>query len=217
MIQSVQSEGKIERDRFAERSDVPAASFLRPELLAPAGDWVCARAAVENGADAIYFGLEKFNARMRAQNFTEADLPKLMEFLHRRGVKGYVTFNTLVFENELAQAEQYVRTMIAAGVDASIVQDIGICQLIRRISPDFPIHASTQMTITSAAGVEFARELGCNLDVMARECSIKDIGSIHNTGQTGTPIQSTDGAFVAMRLEVFVHGALCVAYSGQCL
>src|SRR5215470_14529655 len=74
-----------------------------PELLAPAGDWECARAAVENGADAIYFGLEKFNARMRAQNFTESDLPKLMEFLHRRGVRGYVTFNTLVFQNELAE------------------------------------------------------------------------------------------------------------------
>src|SRR5256712_4582317 len=80
------------------------AEVRMPELLAPAGDWDCAKAAVENGADAIYFGLEKFNARMRAQNFTEADLPKLMEFLHRRGVKGYVTFNTLVFENELAEA-----------------------------------------------------------------------------------------------------------------
>src|SRR5215831_19409762 len=133
-----------------------------PELLAPAGDWDCARAAVENGADAIYFGLEKFNARMRADNFTEADLPALMEFLHRRGVKGYVTFNTLVFENELAEAERYVRTMIAAGVDAAIVQDAGICRLIRRLSTDFPIHASTQMTITSAAGMEFARELGCS-------------------------------------------------------
>src|SRR5262245_13433166 len=100
----------------------------RPELLSPAGDWDCARAAVENGADAIYFGLEKFNARMRAQNFTEADLPKLMEYLHRRGVKGYVTLNTLVFENEIAEATQYLKTMIAAGVDAAIVQDVGICR-----------------------------------------------------------------------------------------
>src|SRR5947207_3994285 len=149
-----------------------------PELLAPAGDWECARAAVENGADAIYFGLEKFNARMRAHNFTEADLPKLMEFLRRRGVKGYVAFNTLVFANELAQAEQYLRAIIVAGVDAAIVQDVGICQLIRRLSPDFPIHASTQMTITSAAGVEFARELGCNLVVLARECSIQEIEHI---------------------------------------
>ncbi|HSY74066.1 MAG TPA: DUF3656 domain-containing protein, partial [Dongiaceae bacterium] len=178
-----------------------------PELLAPAGDWDCAKAAVENGADAIYFGLEKFNARMRAHNFTEADLPKLMEFLHRRGVKGYVTFNTLVFENELADAEKYLRAIISAGVDAAIVQDVGICKLIRELSPDFPIHASTQMTVTSAGGVEFARELGCNLVVLARECSIKEIEKIH----------SASGAAFEMPLEVFVHGALCVAYSGQCL
>ena len=179
----------------------------RPELLAPAGDWECAKAAVENGADAIYFGLERFNARMRARNFTAADLPGLMEFLHRRGVKGYVTFNTLVFANELAEAEQFLRAIIAAGVDAAIVQDVGICRLIRRLSPDFPIHASTQMTITSAAGVEFARELGCGLVVLARECSLKEIEKI----QVARP------AGLQLPLEVFVHGALCVAYSGQCL
>src|SRR5437868_10954752 len=154
--------------------------FSRPELLAPAGDWECVRAAVENGADAIYFGLERFNARMRAQNFTEADLPKLIDFLHGRGVRGYVTFNTLVFANELADAEHYLRSIISAGVDAAIVQDIGICRLIRRLSPDFPIHASTQMTVTSPAGVEFARELGCNLVVLARECSLKEIATIHS-------------------------------------
>ena len=131
----------------------------RPELLSPAGDWECARAAVENGADAIYFGLERFNARMRAKNFTVADLPSLMEFLHRRSVKGYVTFNVLVFANELDAAADYLRAIIAAGVDAAIVQDIGICRLIRALSPDFPIHCSTQMTITSAAGVAFARDL----------------------------------------------------------
>src|SRR5512142_3009582 len=104
-----------------------------PEVLAPAGDWDCARAAVENGADAIYFGLERFNARMRAHNFTQADLPALMEFLHRRGVRGYVTFNTLVFANELAEAEDYLRTIIAAGVDAAIVQDVGMCRMIRAL------------------------------------------------------------------------------------
>ncbi len=179
----------------------------RPELLAPAGDWECAKAAVENGADAIYFGLDRFNARMRAHNFTEADLPKLMEFLHRRGVKGYVTFNTLIFANEMAGAEQYLRAIIAAGGDAAIVQDVGICRLIRRLSPDFPIHASTQMTVTSAAGVEFARELGCELVVLARECSIKEIEKI----------RAAQGAQPPLPLEVFVHGALCVAYSGQCL
>jgi putative protease len=185
-----------------------------PELLAPAGDWDCARAAVENGADAIYFGLEKFNARMRADNFTGADLPKLMEFLHRRGVRGYVTLNTLVFENELADAEKYLRTMIAAGVDAVIVQDAGICRMIRQLSPDFPIHASTQMTITSAAGVEFARELGCSLVVLARECSLKEIEKI---GREPVQPSTLDPRPSTMPLEVFIHGALCIAYSGQCL
>ncbi|HEY3860900.1 MAG TPA: U32 family peptidase [Verrucomicrobiae bacterium] len=175
----------------------------RPELLAPAGDWECARAAVENGADAIYFGLDRFNARMRADNFSAADLPRLMEYLHGRGVKGFVTFNTLVFADEMAEAEDYLRALISAGVDAAIVQDVGICRLIRELSPDFPIHASTQMTITSAAGMEFARALGCQRVVLARECSIKEIARI--------------GAASPLPREVFVHGALCVAYSGQCL
>jgi len=186
--------------------EVPAPA-RRPELLAPAGNWDCARAAVENGADAIYFGLERFNARMRANNFTEADLPRLMEFLHRRGLKGYVTFNTLVFAEEMAEAEQYLRGLISAGVDAAIVQDVGICRLIRRLSPDFPIHASTQMTITSAAGVEFARALGCSLVVLARECALKEIEKITQGSAPGE----------SLPVEVFIHGALCVAYSGQCL
>jgi len=196
-----------------------------PELLAPAGDWDCAKAAVENGADAIYFGLDKFNARMRAHNFTEADLPKLMEFLHRRGVKGYVTFNTLVFQNEIADAENYLRAIIAAGVDAAIVQDVGICKLIRELSPDFPIHASTQMTISSAAGIEFARNLGCNLAVLARECSIAEIEKIQESFKCSDSSVQPGGAAdlklntenLNLPLEVFVHGALCVAYSGQCL
>src|ERR1044071_4432668 len=194
-----------------------------PELLAPAGDWDCAKAAVENGADAIYFGLEKFNARMRAHNFTEAYLPALMEFLHRRGVKGYVTFNTLVFENELEQAEQYARSIITAGVDAAIVQDIGICRLLRQLSPDFPIHASTQMTISSAGGIEFAREAGCTLVVLARECSLKEIEKIQmvQREESQSPVGQQQNSAAKYRsplpLEVFVHGALCIAYSGQCL
>ena len=141
---------------------------------------------------------------MRAQNFNRDDLPKLMEFLHQRGVKGYVTFNTLVFENEMTVAEECLRDIIMAGVDAAIVQDVGVCRLIRQLSPDFPIHVSTQMTVTSAAGVEFASELGCQLVVLARECSLKEIERIRSTAP-------------ALPLEVFVHGALCVAYSGQCL
>ena len=191
-----------------ESPAAPRATFARPELLAPAGDWECAKAAVENGADAIYFGLERFNARMRAKNFTVADLPKLMEFLHRRGVRGYVTFNTLVFADELPAAIDYLKVIITSGVDAAIVQDVGICRLIRSLSADFPIHTSTQMTVTSAAGVDFARELGANLVVLARENSLKEIAAIRAAQLTAGP---------SLPLEVFVHGALCVAYSGQCL
>jgi putative protease len=175
------------------------------DLLSPAGNWDCARAAVENGANAIYFGLGRFNARLRATNFTEADLPELMAYLHRHGVRGYVTFNTLIFTDELADAERSLRAIIRAGADAIIVQDIGVARLIRRLSPDFPIHASTQMTVTSAAGVAFAQKLGASLVVLARECSIAEIEKIHASSPTAVP------------LEVFVHGALCVAYSGQCL
>jgi U32 family peptidase len=195
-------------NQTSQSQNLPLAAFTRPALLAPAGNWDCAKAAVENGADAIYFGLERFNARMRAENFTQADLPTLMAWLHQRGVKGYVTLNTLVFTQELAAAEHYLRGMIAAGVDAAIVQDVGICRLIRHLSPDFPIHASTQMTVTSAAGVEFAQQLGCQLVVLARECSLKEIAKIQ---------QQLHDRQIAMPLEVFVHGALCVAYSGQCL
>jgi putative protease len=132
-----------------------------------------------------------------------------MAFLHRRGARGYVTFNTLVFANELEAARDYLRTIIAAGVDAAIVQDIGACRLIRRLSSDFPIHASTQMTVTSAAGVAFARELGSQLVVLARENSLGEIDKIQSAlvAAGGPPLP----------LEVFVHGALCVAYSGQCL
>ena len=187
-----------------------------PELLAPAGNWDCAKAAVENGADAIYFGLDQFNARMRADNFTIADLPDLMAFLHGRGVKGYVTFNTLMFPEELEAVEAYLRSLMAAGVDAAIVQDVGVCRLIRHLSPDFPIHASTQMTITSEAGVAFARQLGCDLVVLARECSLTEIAMIQ-TGAMQTEAMQTESAGALMPLEVFVHGALCVAYSGQCL
>ncbi len=192
-----------------EANDHRSLVHQRPVLLAPAGDWDCVKAAVENGADAIYFGLDRFNARMRAHNFTEADLPDLMTFLHQRGVRGYVTVNTLIFTEELAEIEGYLRSLITAGVDAAIVQDVGLCRLIRQLSPDFPIHASTQMTITSAAGVAFAENLGCELVVLARECSIAEIEKIQ--------AQMAVRPGKSLPLEVFVHGALCVAYSGQCL
>jgi U32 family peptidase len=177
-----------------------------PELLAPAGGWDCAKAAVENGADAIYFGTESFNARMRADNFRLTDLPELVAWLHGRGVRGYLTFNTLVFASEMAEAERFLRAGIEAGIDAAIVQDVGICRLIREISPDFPIHASTQMTVASAVGARFAKELGCSTVVLARENTLDEMGRIQK-----------DLADDPVDLEVFVHGALCVAYSGQCL
>ncbi|MCH6256265.1 U32 family peptidase [Puniceicoccaceae bacterium K14] len=199
---------KLIPKRLGPDSEKSHATHFKPELLAPAGDWDCARAAVENGADAVFFGLDRFNARMRGKNFTEVDLPQLMAYLHSRGVRGYVTFNTLVFSNELEDAESFLRSIITSGVDAAIVQDVGICRLIRQISSDFPIHASTQMSVTSEAGVRFAEELGSSVVVLARECSLKEIGSIK---------EKTLAKGLDMPLEIFVHGALCVAYSGQCL
>ena len=175
-----------------------------PELLAPAGDWDCIRAAVENGANAVYFGLDTgFNARARATNFSPADLPEIMAFLHQRGVRGYVTFNTLVFPSELAQAETHLRQIAAADVDAVLIQDLGLVRLIRALCPDLPIHASTQMTLTSAECIAAAEELGVERIVLPRELSIAEIDRIHRNS--------------TMPLEAFVHGALCVAYSGQCL
>lgn len=175
-----------------------------PELLAPAGDRECLRAAIENGADAIYFGLDTgFNARARAKNFAVDDVPGIVAILHRRGVKAYVTVNTLAFPGELAEIEQLVRALAAAGVDALLVQDIGVARLVKAVCPELAIHASTQMTLTSAECIAAAERLGIERVVLARELSVREIKKI---------AQAT-----TVRLEVFVHGALCVAYSGQCL
>ncbi len=187
-----------------------------PELLAPAGDWACVRAAVANGADAVYFGLPRFNARLRADNFSEAELPDVVAFCHRHGVKAYVAFNTLVFTGELDDAADYLRLLNRAGVDALIVQDVGLVRLAREITSELPIHASTQMTITSPEGAEFARELGVERAVLARELSLRDLEKFSAQEQ---PHQQSaiSNQPSALPLEVFVHGALCVAYSGQCL
>lgn len=184
-------------------SNLPA-SVAEIELLAPAGNWMCAKAAVENGANAIYFGLEAgFNARARADNFHMSDLPELMELLHGRSVKGYVTLNTLVFTDELPQLEENVRQLAEAGVDAVLVQDLGVARLVGEICPTLDLHASTQMTLTNAAAIEMAAKLGIKRAVLARELSIREIKKISK--------------HTSMPLETFVHGALCVAYSGQCL
>ncbi len=178
----------------------------RTELLAPAGNWECARAAVANGADAIYFGMPQFNARIRADNFTPADLPELMAFLHEHGVRGFVAFNTLIFPGELEAAADQLHRLSKACVDAIIVQDLGLATMARTMVPDLDVHASTQMTITSPEALSFADEL-FQLDraVIARENSMREIRLFHATEPD------------AVELETFVHGALCVAYSGQCL
>nr|WP_206529792.1 U32 family peptidase [Brevibacillus sp. SYP-B805] len=172
-------------------------------MLAPAGNWDCLKAAVANGADAVYFGVEKFNARARAQNFHMDELPEIMAYLHMYGVKGFLTFNILVFEQELNEAKELIEACIDAGVDAVIVQDLGLVKLIREISPDFPIHGSTQMTITSPEAVEFTKPFNLERVVLGRENSLKEIKII--------------GEKAKLPMEVFVHGALCVSYSGQCL
>jgi U32 family peptidase len=175
----------------------------RPELLAPAGDRASLEAAVRAGANAVYFGLQGFNARARATNFDAAELAATMRWLHEHGARGYVTLNTLVFDAELASVEAAVRTCAEAGVDAVIVQDLGVARLARAVAPELAIHASTQMTCTDASSVELAREVGATRVILARELSLDDIAKVR---------QGTD-----VEVEVFVHGALCISYSGQCL
>ncbi|MEO8799720.1 MAG: peptidase U32 family protein, partial [Polyangiaceae bacterium] len=175
----------------------------RPEILAPAGDRAAMEAAVRGGADAVYFGLSAFNARARATNFDPAALEETLAYLHANGVKGYVTLNTLVFDDELPRLEATVRACADAAVDAVIVQDLGVAALVHAIAPSLPLHASTQMTCTDAASVELARSVGATRVILARELSLADIAAIR---------AQTD-----VELEVFVHGALCIAYSGQCL
>jgi U32 family peptidase len=160
------------------------------------------RAAIEAGADAVYFGLEGFNARAKAMSFTHETLPTVMAELHERGVMGFVAVNTLVFDTELERLEDELLGIAAAGADAIIVQDVGVMQLARELAPKLALHASTQMTVTSAEGANFAQSLGAKRVVLARELSLKEIENIR--------------ANTTVELEVFVHGALCVSYSGQC-
>ena len=173
----------------------------KPEVMSPAGYWPQLRVAIESGADAVYFGLKHFTARAKV-GFTLAELPEVMRTLHGRGVRGYLTFNTLVFEHELPEAARAIAEAARCSVDALIIQDVGILRLAREIAPALEIHASTQMSITDSNGVRFARDLGVDRVTLARELSFDEIRTIHD--QTGAD------------LEMFVHGALCVAYSGQC-
>ena len=180
----------------------------KPEVLAPAGNWDCVRAAVANGADAVYFGLDQFNARMRADNFTREDLTSLIPFLHAHGVRAYVTMNVLIFPAEFEQATAYLEALDAAGVDGVIVQDMGLASLISQYRKEgrwsIELHISTQMTVSSPEAVRLVDELfDPQQIVLSRELSLREIEACAKA--TSKPI------------EVFCHGALCVAYSGQCL
>jgi putative protease len=174
-----------------------------PELLAPAGGPQALAAAVENGADAVYLGGSLFSARAGAENFTREQLIAALRYAHLRGVRVYVTVNTLVDNGEFGDLADYLFFLFREGVDALLVQDLGVIHWLREVLPDFPLHASTQMTVHNAAGVDWLQSLGFQRAVLARETSRDDLRSISEQTQ--------------LELEVFVHGALCFCYSGQCL
>lgn len=172
------------------------------EVLSPAGSSDSLIAAVQNGADAVYLGYGSFNARMNAKNFTQEQLRQCVSYCHVRGVKVHLTLNTLVLDRELRSAAAVIQEASRAGVDAIIVQDLGVCQLIRQIAPEMPIHGSTQMSVHNLEGVLKAAEMGCSRVVLSRELTRNQIAEICQK----SPIE----------IEVFVHGALCMCYSGQC-
>ena len=162
-------------------------------------------AAIKGGADAIYFGCAAgLNARARATNFGEEELPALMARLHEAGLEGYMCVNVLIYEKEMAQAEQLARTAEAAGVDGLIVQDVGLASRLHAVAPSLPLHASTQMSISDADGARFAAHgLGARTIVLTRELAIADIAAV-------------TAAVPGTNIEVFVHGHMCVSYNGQC-
>ena len=172
------------------------------ELLSPAGSMEALRAAVQNGADAVYLGAGGFNARMGARNFTLDDLREAVTYCHVRGVRVHLTVNTLCSDRELPQTAELIRHAAQLGVDAFIVQDLGVAAVCRQVAPGVEIHASTQMSLHSLEGVRMAAELGCTRAVLARELPMDEIARICRS----SPIE----------IEVFGHGALCMCYSGQC-
>ena len=178
-----------------------------PELLAPVGGWQQLKAAVQNGADAVYMGGPLFNARIKAENFTHEDMRKAICYAHDRNVRVYVTINTLIKDSELERAFSYVNFLYGAGADAVILQDIGLSRLIRKYLPDMNMHLSTQGTVYNRWAVESAKRLGfCRL-VPARELTLTEIEAFAEECHKGESLCET---------EVFVHGALCMCYSGQC-
>lgn len=173
------------------------------EILAPCGSPESLEAALNTGADAVYLGLRSFSARKNAANFTQEEFSSAVDKAHRQGVKVYAAINTLMFDDELSELENAVRFIDEAGADAVIVQDMGAAQFIKQTAPRLHLHASTQMTVTSASGAEFAKRQGFTRVVLPRELSLEEIRNITSN--------------VDIETEVFVHGALCVCLSGQCL
>lgn len=175
---------------------------FKPELLLPAGGMESVVAAVQNGADAVYLGGRQFSARQNAENFDEEALEQAVRYCKARGVKIYQTLNTLLFDNQFAEAKQAVRLACRIGIDAFIVQDWGVVRLIRTIAPDMPVHGSTQMSVHTPAGARLLKAAGLSRVVLAREMSLEEIGEV---------CESVD-----IETEVFIHGALCMSVSGQC-
>lgn len=173
------------------------------ELLAPAGNLEIFKGVIESGADAVYVGGSMFGARAYANNFTEEELLEAIDFAHLRGVKVYLTVNTLIKNSEFSKLYDYLLPYYKRGLDAVIVQDIGVVKAIHEYFPSMEIHTSTQMTVTGADGVRFLSQFGVTRVVMAREVSLAEMKRIHEE--------------IGMELEAFVHGALCYSYSGQCL
>src|SRR5918997_3826719 len=174
-----------------------------PELLAPAGSLDAVRAAVANGADAIYLGAERFNARDDGAQLTLDELEQACALAHSRGRRIYLTLNVLVKPAELADALDFLGECVDRGIDACIVQDVGLVRLIQRVYPELEIHGSTQMTVHDASGALVMKEIGIERVVLARENTLDDIRAIR-------------AAVPELGLETFVHGALCISYSGQC-
>lgn len=173
------------------------------ELLAPVGDFECLKAAVQNGADSIYFGGSLFNARASATNFDEEELEKVINYCALRNVRTHMTLNILIKDSEFNDAIILAKKAYELGVDALIVQDLGLARVLMKLFPDLPIHASTQMTIHNLEGVQELEKLGYSRAVLSRELSIQEIEYICSNSN--------------IEIETFIHGALCISYSGQCL
>ena len=175
---------------------------MRPELLSPAGSPEALRAAVQHGADAVYLGWGEFNARRSAKNFSDEEFREALRYCHARGVRVFLTLNTLLTDRELPKAVETAAEACRQGIDAVLVQDWGLFDLLRKSLPDLPLHASTQMSVFTSGGAREAAADGCERVVIARECSREDTKAIVEN----TPAE----------IEIFVHGALCMCYSGQC-